>query len=413
MSLFLADQDAASSAFAPRPYRFADYVSDYCWIAPPPIKAEVYVDPDPLTFDLAKFADPRSLYAVWRHCATYRGQAAGVDGLTWDDFSPREVHDCLRRLSEDLRARSYRPAETREAFIPKRGGRRLLEISLLGDRVVAEALHQFISPFCRQIVPPKSVWKLYADLEREIRCSGNYYLATGDIRNFFPSVRIDDALASLPPPLRQPDLLALIEIVLRGHEGAARTHGLPQGNPLSPVMSELRLLSAGTDSAAVPARLTRYVDNIVISCRDVCEGNEALERTATLLRTLSLELVSDGDPVDLRNRAHGRIVLGMIPVWRNDRLDFQIPEVAYEVLQWKLSRLWERPHPTTHAISLVNGWIQSAGPAFGRIGSDRVVEKAMRVAAREGFGEIPRMTLRNTAEKSLRRWERLRTGATR
>lgn len=396
-------------------YRYLDEPLPYSWLAPPTIRAGIYSDVDPSTFDLARFADLKNLLANWRNCAARQGKAPGVDGLTWRDFSPTELFDCLRRLSRDLTERRYRPYRTREAIVPKRGGSRRLELATLLDRLVSEALHQFLAPYLRQAFPPRSVWRIYADLEREVRESRRFVLTTADIRNFFPSVPVEPALGALEPHFRQPELLALIELVVRGHEDAAREVGLRQGDPNSPAVSEIYLqpYDARMESLTSHAFADRYVDNALFLSRDECEGEEALNCASALLRSLRLDLASDGDPVDLRDGRHGRVLLGLVPTWKNERLLFGIPTRTYDVLRENLEQLRNRPLPTVRALQYVDGWVRSAGPAFAMTEPERIIQRILRAAADAGFREIPRNRFREGALRSLQRWERLRSEATR
>ena len=77
--------------------------------------------------------------------ALRRKACAGVDGVTWEQYSV-ELEDNLRELHERLHRGAYRAKPSRRAFIPKADGRqRPLGIASLEDKIVQRAVVQILN----------------------------------------------------------------------------------------------------------------------------------------------------------------------------------------------------------------------------------------------------------------------------
>ena len=68
------------------------------------------------------------------------GGANGPDGVTFESMDETAVEVMLTKVSEQLRAKTYRPGPVRRVYIPKaNGGERPLGIPNIVDRVVQAA----------------------------------------------------------------------------------------------------------------------------------------------------------------------------------------------------------------------------------------------------------------------------------
>ena len=366
-------------------------------------------------FDLEQFARTDNLHIAYRKLEAEGGHGAGTDGLTFADFSSREVFGALRVVSNTLASRTYRPFETRTVLIPKPNGKhRTLSLQCLTDRTVAKALQLAVSPFLHTEVTgrPRSVWEVYADLQDGIRSRQAYVLATDDVRDCFPTAPLDAVLPCFEAHIAQPDLLWLIDCVVRGHDGPAHTFGLDQGSPFSPDAMELLLhtcLDAPLNARGQgnPLQL-RYVDNLTYLCRSEREGRETLQMIGEILEKTGFQLKREDDPPgDLRDPRHERVVLGLLVGWDDGQLKFSIPEQGYTDLRQGLTNALNHSPPTEYARSVVNGWINAVGPTLTNKARPEVVSRVTSIARECGIREISERDLLNQAHQARQRWLKL------
>jgi len=367
-------------------------------------------------FDLSAFADPERLHSVFCILRSEGGPAGGTDGITYADFGGSEIHSALRHMSKKLRNREYVPHETRLVRLPKGDGRfRELQLNRILDRVVAKALQLALDPYWRAHLPRvgKDVWDVYAAMQKAMQQSDARFLVVSDVRDCFPSASIESVLECHRRHISQPDLLWLIETIVRGHDGPKHPTGLYQGSPYSPVAMELLLHTLldsrfGTEFRGIPL-LLRYVDNINIVCRSEREGREALRFCEEVLRDLGFNLKPErspmNSPMDLRKEHPNRKVLGLNPYWRNEQLHFTIPETAYDDLREGFVESTVRQNPVTTALGVATGWLGAVGPALTNAVTPAIVDRVIRISRECGFTELRSNDLQGTCRLAHARWQ--------
>lgn len=378
----------------------------------------------PAEFTMASFAAADNLMAAYRILRDTGGHAPGDDYLTFSDFSNSEIFAALRAVSRAIRGREYHPHQTRPVYIPRPGRQpRELRLQRITDRAVAKALQICLHPYWASVLPnlTRDVWTLLAQLEHAIRQRGWYTLATDDIRDCFPSLRISDILdchrqhtAEQTSHPDEPPLRWLVETVIRGHEGPDRTVGLDQGSPYSPPSTELALYTILDKRLEGRGQgyplLMRYVDNLTFLASSAHEGRQALAEVRNTLAPYALTLKGeDGDPVDVRDREHGRVVLGLIPVGRGDHLGFRVPEPAYDGLREGLREAWNHPDPVCVARQVLRGWILARRPAIMTEEDGlHITRRAMEIAQSEDIHEVSQGELMGMVASAHQLWLRER-----
>lgn len=367
-------------------------------------------------FDFRRFASQENLMVAFRILRATGGPAPGVDGLTYDDFSPGEMYEVLRAIRRAILDGSYRPHPVRRVRIPQVGRRdRELRLKTIADRTVAKALQLTLCPFWRTRLPGigRGVWEALARIERIMLDRAWFILATDDIRDAFPSARLADVMADHHQHIGDADLLRLIEAIIRGHDGLAHTIGLEQGCPYSPTAMELRLHNAMDRRLVVvdpDHPLLRYVDNLTHVCSSVPAGRQVLRQDAEILASHGFEIKGeDGDPIDVRDPQSNRKVLGLIPRWYRDHLRFRLPESAWENLRVALQRAQLHQQPVTTARMAVCGWLSALGPVYVDATTHSIVSRILHEAAQQEFREIgnPRELLQVCMD-ARQRWLNLR-----
>ena len=242
-----------------------------------------------------------ALFAAWRKVLR-NGGCAGGDGVTLD----RYVHDLpanLKMLSGLLRNGSYTPGPLRQLNIPKSdGGIRPLAVPTITDRIVQTAAAQILTPrFEREFSnssygyrPGRSV-RMAVSRIAALRGRGFAWVVEADIVRFFENVPHDPLLDLLERALADaPRLTGLIALWLEhgGLQLDTPGQGLPQGSPISPLLSNL-YLDDFDDTLSEEAAVVRYGDDFVLMARSEKAALKALDRAQGWMAARGLRLHED------------------------------------------------------------------------------------------------------------------------
>jgi RNA-directed DNA polymerase len=357
--------------------------------------------------EFGRISDPENLLRAYDELRSDGGAAPGIDRLTYGDFSRAEIAAALRTVSRSLAVLRYRPYPTRSVLIPKSNGRhRELRLATIVDRTVAKALQEAITPLIDPIFlpgvygfrPGRSTWDMLLAIEKMTLEQDRWVLAVDDVRDAFPSVRTTDVMEDYRHHISDNQVLWLLEAVLRGHEGQARTVGIDQGCAVCPESLNLRLhhaldlpQSAHDADAAGPGTPPwfRWADNLTYLCQKVSEGSQALQQARQLLQPAGLALKGeDGPPVNLKRQGASVQILGFRVSCRNGRLWYGTGEKTWKGLERDLEQAHAADNPVGAAKAAIRGWIAAYGPAFESADDDSVLRRTRGTAARYGFREL-------------------------
>jgi len=360
--------------------------------------------------EFMRVIDPENLLRVFDKLRAEGGEAPGIDGLTYHDFSRREIAGALKAVAQAIGQRCYRPRPTRQVRIPKAsGGTRTLRLMITIDRIIAKAVQVAITPTLDPLFGPnvfgfrprRNVQDMLLAIEKAAVVTDSWVIAQDDIRAAFDNVPVADVIADFRQHLGDEDLLWLVEALLRGAEGQNRTAGVDQGNAVSPVALLLRLHhalglpqpadSAGAADPGNPPRQNQfqYADNLVYVCRSMTEGNQLLQRDQALLQAAGLDLKGeDGPPVNLKREGTRAEILGVEVRYGGNRLGYGLGKGAWNDLEQALERAHRAPDPVLTAKAVVQGWITAFGPAFEDVSERAALDGVKRAAARMGFREL-------------------------
>ena len=89
---------------------------------------------------------PKNFQMAWKQVRANKG-AAGVDGMSIDDFPAWVKSGEWKKVKEQLRSGTYRPQPVRRVEIDKPdGGKRQLGIPTVIDRIIQQAIAQVLTP---------------------------------------------------------------------------------------------------------------------------------------------------------------------------------------------------------------------------------------------------------------------------
>lgn len=307
----------------------------------------------------------------------------------------------LRHGSKAITDRTYRPYPTRQVEIAKSGGgTRELRIAGFVDRVVNAAVYLAIRdccdthllPGCHGFRPSRSILRMLADMALTMQAENRYWVATEDIKNAFPSVPVADAVADYSQIVADEGVLWLIERVLRGAEGQARTVGIDQGNALSPLTLNLRLSNCldrpFTADPGMPPWY-RWADDLAYLCRGVTECHQAIGQAAEMLRPAGFSLKGTaGRPVNLKRQGARVEILGYEVSFKDGWFLLHIPTSAWTRFRQELEQAYAGERPCQLAAVSIRGWLGHYGVAVGGEEVQRVARRVMDLAAELGFREL-------------------------
>jgi RNA-directed DNA polymerase len=215
--------------------------------------------------------------------------APGPDAMTvgqlrgqWSAIAPG--------LRTALLSGSYRPGGIRRAMIPKAGGgQRGLGIPGVVDRVVMEAVRQVLEPLFEPTFhssshgfrPGRSCHTAITEAKQHVR-RGYEWVVDIDLEKFFDRVNHQRLTARLAQRVDDRRLLVLIgrmlkaKVVLPDGVVIGVDEGVPQGSPLSPLLSNIVLDELDTELARRGHRFVRYADDCNVYVRSERAGSRVM-----------------------------------------------------------------------------------------------------------------------------------------
>jgi RNA-directed DNA polymerase len=226
-----------------------------------------------------------------------------------DRQSIEQVREHWPELEPELRAAllkgTYEPGNIRRVWIPKsNGGQRGLGIPNVVDRVVQEAVRAVLEPLYEPTFreeshgfrPGRSCQTAITAAYRHID-EGFDWVADLDLDNFFNRVNRQRLMARLAERVEDRALLVLIgkmlkaKVVMPDGVVVSTDEGVPQGGPLSPLLSNIVLDELDQELARRGHRFVRYADDCNIYVRSERAGRRVMASiTAFIERRLRLKV---------------------------------------------------------------------------------------------------------------------------
>lgn len=219
------------------------------------------------------------------------GGAAGVDHQTVEMYE-RRLEENLGRLSEALKAGTYRPQAVRRVWIPKLGSKekRPLGIPTVQDRVVQAAILHVMEPIFERDFAEQSygfrpnrgckgalrrVWKLLQ--------AGHTWVVDADLKSYFDTIPHGWLIRRVEEKVSDGRVIEMLQRYLKqdvmdGMESWTPEGGTPQGAIISPMLSNIYLDPLDHAMEQEGHEMVRYADDFVILCRSEAEAEAVLEK---------------------------------------------------------------------------------------------------------------------------------------
>ncbi len=222
--------------------------------------------------------DIRNIYHALSQVCSNKG-ASGVDGMQTDELRDF-VSTHWSTYKEELLSGTYEPSAVRKVEIPKpQGGTRMLGIPTVKDRLIQQAIAQWMSGLWEVDFhtnsygyrPNKNAHQA-AVQAKEYLNEGKEYVVELDLAKFFDVVNHDKLMYLLGRKITDKRILKLIGKYLRSGimtDGciSQRTEGTPQGSPLSPLLSNIILHELDVELTKRGLSFVRYADDCSIYVR--------------------------------------------------------------------------------------------------------------------------------------------------
>lgn len=251
---------------------------------------------------LDELASVEFLTNAWTLLRKDKEESHGYSGVTIGKYS-QNLDSNISRLNRDLLGGNFRFSPTRAAIIKKDNGKyRPLQIPEIWDRVVLKALSILLERELVSILSNndevsfayqqgKGVREAVLKMKALSIEEGKEVILKVDIINFFEEVQKDELLNSIVfPNLKDNSISKLIEEAmsqkLKGLNRFKKEQkllfknagkGIPQGNPLSPLLSNVYLSDFDQFLQNKGYSAIRYADDFIVLFQSIEEAAEGYE----------------------------------------------------------------------------------------------------------------------------------------
>jgi group II intron reverse transcriptase/maturase len=231
--------------------------------------------------------------------------SAGIDKQSIEQFK-ENLSGNLYKIWNRMTSGSYFPPPVRTVFIPKKqGGKRLLGIPTVSDRIAQGVVRDYLEPPLENIFHSSSFGYRpgrgahNAIQQCQDNCIKYSWVIDVDIKGFFDNISHVIMLQLLQQHTQEKWIMLYAERWLKAgveqEDGsiAARTKGTPQGGVISPLFANIYLhhgFDKWMDEMNRQNPFERYADDIVIHCSSKEEAEQLLEKLKARMQQYELEL---------------------------------------------------------------------------------------------------------------------------
>ena len=247
-------------------------------------------------------------------CCKANQGAPGVDGKRFEDIEAYGLERWLGELAQELRKETYEPEAIRRVYIPKPNGKlRPLGIATIRDRVAMTAAVLVLGAIFEADLPAEQYGyraeRSALDAVRQVHSllnTGHTHVVDADLSEYYETIPHSELLQSVARRVMDRKVLHLIKMWItavvedtdeRGNKKRTTRNrdekrGLPQGSPLSPLLSNLymRRFVLGWKRLGYEqqfgGRIVTYADDLVICCKR--GADEALGKMRQIMQRLRL-----------------------------------------------------------------------------------------------------------------------------
>ena len=214
--------------------------------------------------------------------------SGGIDGMQVDELLPY-LRENQETLIQKIRDGRYKPNPVRRVEIPKetKGEFRKLGVPTVVDRVIQQAITQELTPIYEEqfsensygFRPKRGAHDALRQCQKNVN-EGYVYVVDMDLEKFFDTVCQSKLIEVLSRTIKDGKVISLIHKYLNAGVIAngmfeSTEIGMPQGGPLSPLLSNIMLNELDKEIESRGHRFVRYADD----CMIFCKSRKSAERT--------------------------------------------------------------------------------------------------------------------------------------
>lgn len=255
---------------------------------------------------LERIIERDNLNKAYKRVKSNKG-VGGVDRMSVDELLPY-LKENRERLIEQTRVGKYKPNPVRRVEIPKeeKGKVRKLGIPTVVDRVIQQAITQVLTPIFEPqfsdssfgFRPKRSTHDALKQCKKNVD-NGYCYVIDMDLEKFFDTVCQSKLIEILSQTVKDGRVISLIHkylnagVVQKGLFEKTEI-GVPQGGPLSPLLSNIMLNELDRELERRGHRFVRYADDCMIFCKSRKSAERTLENIVPFIENkLFLKVNSD------------------------------------------------------------------------------------------------------------------------
>ncbi len=302
----------------------------------------------------------------------------GVDGVTTGELS-KYMQENWSRIEQEILSGTYRPQAVLGVEIPKsNGGKRLLGIPTVIDRLIQQSIHQVLYPIYDIDFSNYSYgFRTGRNAHQAIRQAQSYinsgyqYIIDFDLKSFFDIVNQDYLMSLLNRKIKDRLLMKLIrrylqsEIMIGGvtHQ---REQGTPQGSPLSPLLSNILLTELDKELEKRGLRFVRYADDFSIFVKSK-RASTRVKRNITQFVEDKLHLKINAEKSAIcRPYQYFTLGYGFVSTYKKGekgKYDLRVNPKSFKRLKRKIKEVTRKTAPTPFTERLkkleeiTRGWI--------------------------------------------------------
>src|SRR5665647_481849 len=326
--------------------------------------------------------------------------AGGVDGMQTDELRDY-LNTNYQLLRQEILSGSYKPGAVKKVEIPKpQGGVRMLGIPTVIDRMVQQAISQWLSQFYEPnfsafsygFRPNKNAHQAVLQAQAFLN-EDKTHVAELDLEKFFDTVNHDKLMSLIMQKVTDKATLSLIRKYLRsgimeGGMVSQRTEGTPQGSPLSPLLSNIILDGLDKELTGRGHSFVRYADDCSIYSKSEKPAQRVLASITTYIeKSLKLKVNREKSKVSCPGES---TLLGFSFYNNKGTWLVRVANKSIKGIKEKCKQITQRNNGTntTQKITklkvVVEGWVNYFWIAKGKSAMQRL-DECVRIRLRIGL----------------------------